>query len=215
MPKLNKGQMSLLARRFDSEGFRVESGPVLSARKASHAIYVDPAGLCWGSPDPSDYLLPSIPEVLSCEKEKASLDELLSKYFVFSYWRAEHAVRVCSRLESLGTWDALRASGGCGLAPDERLMATALLQGSAGQCRLVTDFVADESSALLVGRRTYYDSRLPVREASETLREMDGVGSRNAYIPRNGVLSMTDACRKETLAKASEALGEWCSFETS
>ncbi|MDG6981711.1 MAG: hypothetical protein JRN51_11455 [Nitrososphaerota archaeon] len=206
MPKLNKEQISLLSRRFDSAGFRVEAGPILSARTTSRAIHVDPAGLCWGSPDPSDYLLPSIPDILGCEKEKASPEELIGKYFVFSSERGEHSVRVNPRLESLGTWDELRATGGCALSPDEQCMARALLEGAAGPCRLVTDFLADESNALLMGRRSYYDSRLPAGEACKTLRAVDCLGPRNAYIPRNGVLSLAGPCPKEALTKAAGTL---------
>jgi hypothetical protein len=213
LPKLNEGQKRSLRNRFVSDGFDVHGGSYLTARSTGCTLHIESSGFCWASSDPSDYLLPAVPEVLAVRHEKVRPNELLAKYFTIESKEDHHAIRVNSRLESDGNWDWLRAHGDCGLSPDEHLLTRALLQGASGDCLLVTDFVTGGSTPFFSGRKLYYKSRLSVSEASGTLCCVGDEGQRNSYLPRRGTFTLFGGLpHLDELVTSFGRLGDWCSF---
>lgn len=213
LPKLNQNQMEVIGKELADEGFSVTFGSCLKAMSSECSIHVEQIGLCWSSSDPSDYLLPLIPRVLACEREAVSQSELLGMYFRLFLNDGRPAVRFDFRLESLGNWDRLRSTGGCGLAPDEHLLARFLLSESRGACPMITDFAVEGSVPFYSGRKLYYRSVLPATKASDTLRLVGSRKQNNSYISRDGTLLLgRHAHEHERLTDCLEALGEWCSF---
>lgn len=212
-PKLNRYQMRLLAERFTSAGFCLKHGPPVTAMSPELTIHVEPLGLCWSSQDLSDVLLPMVPEVLGCKKEAATLETIFGMYARVFPCREGSIVRFSTRLEMLGNWDNLRASASCGLAPDERLIASSLLRAVGGTCRVVTDFSVAGSAPFSAGGRLYFRSELPVSRVLDTLRTAGTMGRENSYLPRDGTLSLDRlAPTSKDFARSIEELGEWCSF---
>jgi hypothetical protein len=213
LPKLNGSQRRSLRNRFVSDGFDVSDGSTLTARSSSCTLHVEPPGFCWASTDPSDYLLPAVPEVLDIKHEVVRPGELLAKYFTIKSNGDHHAIRLNSRLESDGNWDWLRTHGDCGLSPDEHLLTCSLLDGASGDCWFVTDFAADCSTPLVLGGKLYYKSRLPVSEASGTLRCVGDGGQRNTYLPRGGIFTIVGSLQNlNELVTSFGRIGDWCSF---
>ncbi len=121
------------------------------------------------------------------------------------------SARLLTRVESGPLWSLLRASGECGLTPDERAVALALLNGR-GHCRLLTDFAEEESVARVYGRKRYFETGIDFGEAESTLRTVGERASRNSYLLGDNVLGLR---RRQPLSKLAEAfgeLGEWCFF---
>jgi hypothetical protein len=215
LPKLNRRQLAVLKDHFAVSGFSVRGTTSLVARSPEIAIHVEASGLCWSSSDPSDYVLPPLPELLGMKRERLDFEELVGLYLRIDSGSRRLAVKVVSRIESLGNWYALRSSGMCGLAPDECLVIRSVLRRSRGKCTAITDFAADESTPFVLGHRLYYLSELPVAHLADTLRVVGERGGRNSYLPRDGVLSLSYSTLLEReFTDSFDELGEWCSFAT-
>jgi hypothetical protein len=128
LPKLNFAQMQVLAKSLTESGLVVRHSSVISARSMKGVIHVDPRGFCWSVFDPSDEILPAIPALLKRWKERKPLKELADLYFMVANSGGKTVVRLSTRVESSTLWRALRASGDCGLAPDEYAVISFLLQ---------------------------------------------------------------------------------------
>ena len=214
LPKLNPAQLQIVVRRLARLGDVKDRAGSISARVAEGMIHVDPAGLCWSRFDPSDAILPVMPDVLSCPKAKASTDELMGKYVRARTSGRAMSVRFSTRLESEPRWRALRASGECALAPDEHEVAVAMLRRAGGNCRLVTDYPESGSVQMRIGNRRYFESVIKSAEAVSNLRVTGTRGPWNSYLLPDGTLGL--AARQGLLdelgARLSDALGEWCYF---
>ncbi|MDA4119119.1 MAG: hypothetical protein OK436_00855 [Thaumarchaeota archaeon] len=214
LPKLNSAQMEALAKRLTQSGFLVSRSNLISAKSVKGVIHVDPRGFCWSSFDPRDEILPAIPNLLETPKEREPLRELMGLYFMSAKSKAKTVVKVSTRVESSTLWKALRASGECGLTPDEHAVVSFLFKKAKGECRLLTDYPTEGSTLRIYGRRRYYESELRPPDAGSTLRTVGRRAFRNSYVPRNGALMFEslDLPSKEELAHLFEGLGEWCYF---
>jgi len=212
LPKLNSLQIDILAKRFSEIG-AVRSGAVLAVSSKEGTIWVSEMGLCWSYFDPSDAVLPAIPALLSCPKEKASVKAIRGKYLRTSKSKGMN-FRILPRLESSTRWGELRASGACALAPDEHSVVSFLLEKAGEDCKMITDFFVDGSTSLVVGRKLYFDSKFHPAEASSTLRAVGEQGQRNSYIHRDGNLRLSSfsGIRRRDWADLFVDLGEWCPF---
>jgi len=207
--------MGALANRLTQSGFLVSRSNVISAKSAKGMIHVDPRGLCWSVFDPRDEVLPVIPSLLETTKEKEPLRELMGLYFRFAKSNAKTVVKVSTRVESSTLWNALRASGECGLTPDEHVVVSFLIKKAKGEFRLLTDYPTDDSTLRIYGKRRYYESELRPADAGSTLRSAGRKAFRNSYLPRNGALifESLDLPSREELANLFLGLGEWCYLE--
>lgn len=212
LPKLNSSQLGVLADRLKEVGYTVEGSPLMKARSHEGSLTVDPKGLCWSALDPADAVLPAMPGLLAVPKEEISADEIRSLYYKVAREGDTTLLRLTTRLEASATWDRLRGDGGCGLAPDEHLVATRLLEPLAGSCRVVTDFPVDGSIPCRVGRTTLFTSELPCPEAASTLRAEGEMKPRNSYLPRSGIVEIRSRGTPFLGDNALDDLGEWCSF---
>ena len=217
LPKLNRVQFAILKERLEERGFKAKGSAPIVARSPEITIHIEAPGLCWSSSDPSDYILPLMPEVLGCRREHTGSRELLGLYLQRGAGNRLSEVRFNPRLESLGNWNGLRSTGGCGLAPDECVVVRSMLSKSRGLHPAVTDFAIDGSIPFVLGRRLYYRGKLPAADMADTLRVVGGEkGRRNSYLPRDGLLSLMKSARLEKeLVDSFESLGEWCPFTVS
>ncbi|HEY6283987.1 MAG TPA: hypothetical protein VIW22_08700, partial [Nitrososphaerales archaeon] len=181
LPKLNNAQMDALAKRLTQSGSLVSRSNVISAKSVKGVIHVDPRGFCWSSFDPRDEILPVIPNLLETPKEEEPLKELMDSYFTFARSKAKTVVKFSTRVESSTLWKDLRASGECGLTPDEHAVVSFLFKEAKGECRILTDYPTDGSTLRIYGRRRYYESELGPREAGSTLRSVGRRALRNSY----------------------------------
>jgi hypothetical protein len=212
LPKLNSKQMGIFGERLAKRGFSILSGSPLSAKSKAGLIHIDASGLCWSSFDPIDAVLPSIPKVLDCNKERVPLERLKRMYFM-ARTEGAHFVRLSLRVESLSNWDRLRASGGCGLAPDEHRVATFLIEEAGGISHAITDFPQPDSVPTVQGRRRYFESTLSAAEALDTLRVVGERKRRNSYMPRNGIMGLSVLSIPDSkLVDICGQLGDWCGF---
>jgi hypothetical protein len=207
--------MEVLAKRLTEKGLAVRHSGVISAKSVKGVIHVDPRGYCWSTVDPSDEVLPAIPALLEIRKERKPLMELAELYFNIANSRVKTVVRLATRIESSALWKALRASGDCGLTPDEHAVISFLVKQARGKFRLLTDYPIDGSIMKVYGRRRYFESSIGLTEAGSTLRSVGQKASRNSYIPRDGALMFDNIVNppKEELSHLFEGLGEWCYFE--
>jgi len=205
--------MEILAKRFAVIGTVRRTSPLVVTSKEG-TIWVSEMGLCWSSHDPSDAVLPSIPALLSCPKEEASMETVRSKYFQASKSKDGTTFHFLPRLESSSRWRELRASGGCALAPDENALVSCLLEKARGKCEMITDFVVDGSTPIVLGRKRYFDSKLDPAEAAATLRAVGEQGQRNSYIHGDGNLRLTSSSgiSRHDWTDLFSDLGEWCPF---
>ena len=216
LPKLTLPQVRNFADRLKRNGFHVEPSPMLTARSREGVVHVDASGLCWSSFNPSDSILPAIPEVLAFPKQTIPLKELRGKYFSPTKSGANTVVHFSVRMESASLWRALRASGECGLAPDEHTVASFILRHSEGTCKLVTDFPAAGSVPLMCGRKRYFISSLEKSQAELTLREAGEKNVRNSYVRRDSTIRLeASSSSRDDLLRLFEELGEWCFFSPS
>ncbi|HYB06788.1 MAG TPA: hypothetical protein VEB87_01385 [Nitrososphaerales archaeon] len=216
LPKLTPPQVRSFAGRLKRNGFHVEPSPTLTARSREGVVHVGESGLCWSSFDPSDSILPAIPEVLAFPKQTIPLRELRRKYFSQTKSGANTVVHFSIRMESASLWRALRASGECGLAPDEHAVASFILRHSEGTCELVTDFPAAGSVPLMCGRKRYFISSLGKIEAALTLRDAGEKNVRNSYVRRDSTIGLEAiSLSRDDLLRLFEELGEWCFFSPS
>jgi len=177
-------------------------------------IWVSEMGLCWSSHDPSDAVLPSVPALLSCPKEETSMETVRSRYFRASGSKEGTPFHFLPRLESSSRWRELRASDGCALAPDEHAVVSFLLEKARGKCEMITDFVVDGSTPIVLGRKRYFDSKLAPAEAAATLRAVGEQGRRNSYVHRDGNLrlSSSSGISRQDWTDLFSDLGDWCPF---
>jgi hypothetical protein len=212
LPKLNAFQIEALAKRFTDIG-AVRRGAALVFSSREGKIRVSDEGLCWSSFDLSDAVLPAIPALLSCPKEKAPAETVMRKYSRAVKSREGVTFRIFPRLESSSRWRELRASGGCALAPDEHALVSFLLERTRGKCKMVTDFLVEGSTPLVLGRKRYFDSSLAPDEAISTLRVVGERGQRNSYIPGDGSIGPTSSTPSlHDWFGLFADLGEWCPF---
>jgi len=214
LPKLNARQVDILGQRLEGLGFSVHQGELLRAKSKQGTVTVSPAGFSWSTFDPSDTVLPAIPNLLSVAKERISLDALKGRYLRVQGSPGASTVHLSLRLESSPLWEKLRASGECGLAPDEHTLASFLIRRVEGRCGLITDFPADDPTPHLFGRKRYFESMLEPEEAASTLRVAGGRGARNSYVVRGGAIrlrGLLSLARRDWLDWFAE-LGEWCFF---
>jgi hypothetical protein len=206
LPKLNDEQMSILSRRLETEGFSVDFASTINAKSPRGVVHVDPAGLCWSLTDPEDWVIPAIPDLLRCPKQTIPLKDLASLYFRVK----GHLARMIVRVESGAVWESLRATGQCGLTPDEQAIASALLNG-AGDCPLVCDYPGENPRPMVYGRRRYFSVRFG--EARESRLTMIGEErASNAYLPRDGLIRPRPPVRLSDFEDSFSDLGEWCFF---
>jgi hypothetical protein len=212
LPKLNSKQMGIIGERLTKRGFSITSRSPLSAKSKEGLIHIEPSGFCWSNFDPIDAVLPSIPDVLDCNKERVPLERLRAMYFMVKT-EGMPLVRLSLRLESMSNWDRLRASDGCGLAPDEHRVATFLIREAGGNCHAVTDFPLAYSVPRVQGRKRYFESTLSAAEALDTLRVVGERKARNSYVPRNGIVGPSvPPIPDSKLGDICGQLGDWCGF---
>jgi hypothetical protein len=123
-------------------------------------------------------------------------------------------MRVSPRVECCSLWERMRASGGCGLSPDEHAVITFLLDHANGTCGVVTDFPEVGSVVRVIGRRRYYESKVGTETVAATLRVAGSWSSRNSYLRRDGVVEF-DSFESPSASEwfgLFEELGEWCHF---
>jgi len=204
--------MQTFAGRFEKKGYSVERAGSMIARSKKGTIHISPSGLCWSSSDPSDAVLPAVPDILACPKEPTSLRMIESMYYRMSRVNGKTIVRLSTRLES-SHWGELRASGQCGLTPDELAVASFMIRRAKGDCELMTDFPTGESVPRICGRRRFYESSLTLTEALTTLEVVGKHATRNTFLMRDGILRLGVPLpsRDEKLGLIAE-LGEWCYF---
>ncbi len=214
LPKLNSKQITVLTEDLERRGYSVHASSTLSARSEGKTIHVDSSGICWSSVDPEDVVIPTIPDLLSCPKERMPLSDLSALYFKTAMSEKRRVFRMVTRLESLTLWDSLRASDECMLAPDEHAVAVTVMANAKGTFQLLTDYAGERPIPRILGRRRYFESTVDFREAQKTLRVVGARASRNSYLPRDGTLRFNEDSRlpRQELERAIEALGEWCSF---
>ena len=167
---------------------------------------MDPSGLCWGYFDPEDILLPVIPDLLSCPKQAIPLKAMEGLYFRSN----GSCAKVATRVETGTAWKCLRASGDCGLTPDERTVTLEVVR-EVGSVRLVTDYSGANPTHRTYGHRRYFEMAVNSEEAESTLRSAGELRARNSYLTCDGGLGR----RKGTLPHLREAfseVGEWCYF---
>lgn len=213
LPKLNSFQVEILARRLAEIG-TVHIGAALVVSSREGTMRVSHEGLCWSSFDPSDAVLPAVPSLLSCPKEEVPVETVKGKYLRASQSKERVTYQLLPRLESSSRWRELRASGGCALAPDEHALVSFLLERVRGKCQMITDFHVDGSTALVLGRRRYFKSRLGPKETTSTLRAAGERLQRNSYIPMDGRidLGLPFAPSPDDWSGLFAELGEWCPF---
>lgn len=213
LPKLAPKQMSILVKRLVMKGCVLRASDPIVARSKEGVLRVSPAGMCWASFDPSDLVLPAVPEILESVKNAVPVKTLAAKYFAVARAGGGTVVRLSTRVESSTLWDELRSAGECGLTPDEHAVVTFLI-GRADSCTMVTDFPVDGSRTAIVGRRRFFDSKVESGEAVRTLRQVGVRGPRNSYVRREGMLRMEgfSAPARSELLGIFAGIGEWCSF---
>jgi hypothetical protein len=214
LPKLNRLQVGILEKRLAKSGFSVERGAVLTARSRQGAIYIAKSGLCWSFLDPSDSVLPAVPDLLASPREKVPLTSLKRAYLGVSKSGRASVAHLFPRLERSSLWTKLRATDGCGLAPDEHAVASFVLERATGRCEILTDFFVDGAMPHIYGRRRYFDSMLEPDEAASALRQVEARHPRNSYLSREGtiVLEGLRPFRELDWRALLEELGEWCFF---
>ncbi len=214
LPKLTQLQVDVLARRLVKEGYSVQASHVLSAASREGNIRVYPSGLCRSSFDPADTILPIIPEILAFPKQKIPLEEVERMYFTAASARGMTTMRLFLRMESATVWDALRAAGECGLAPDEQAVASFFLRASGMTHRMLSDSPSKGAVLRVFGRKRYYDSVLDSDQAASTLRVAGEGRSRNSYLPRDSKLRFRKvrSPSHEAMSELFTGLGEWCFY---
>ncbi len=213
LPKLNRGQIEILAKRFAKAGYPVEVRGLITARLREGTIHVSPDGLCWSAFDPSDSVLPAIPDLLAAPKEKVPVQILKARYLRPARTGVSTAMRISTRIESSSSWDKLRASGDCGLAPDEHAVVSLLLNGARAKCTLVTDFPVTGSVPRVCGRKRYYDSRLEIGAALSSFRVVGSRFPRNSYLERDNSLRLDgfSAPSSDDWRNLFHEVEDWCS----
>jgi hypothetical protein len=214
LPKLNPGQMQAFVRRFEEKGWAVERAGFLTAKLRKVAIHVVPSGYCWSSHDPSDMVLPAIPEILSCPKERAPLAKIEEMYYRISNVNGQAVVHLSSRIESTSLWGELRSAGECALSPDEHAVASFMIARAKGTSRMLTDFPVAGSVPKIYGRKRFYESNLNREAALSTLRVAGMRAAESSYLRRDGILALGSVSlpTRDVRLGLIDELGEWCSY---
>ena len=210
LPKLNHSQLRFLKENLEGRGFTCRAeGHFLRASDGPATLTIDSAGLASSAGELLDALAPTIPALLSFPKE-ASGGPSTPPYFIVKRVKADlHEIQVFPRMEGLRTWSELRRMGLCGLTPDEKAVVSSLLSDTRGTIECVTDYVSESSSPMMLGKRQFYRSEIPIREFVSNLGTMDRPHSRRCYLPRKSVIRV-NATRDLDARSALAGLGEWC-----
>lgn len=208
---MNQRQAAVAARFLAGRGFKVRPGAHMVASRPDITLHLNSEGLCWSPNDPSDHILPLIPQLLDVPKEGIRPRPLTSMYFTRRHDTT--IARVTTRLEHSSTWKALRSQGISALTPDEHAMVGELLSHSEA-ATLLTDFPLLQSRLKRIGHRRYFESELPGREASATLRQLEGSGPRSSYLPRTCLvrLEQSSPLGYEEISDALDRAGDWCGY---
>ncbi len=184
----------------------------LRAQSGGVTLRIDPKGLAWSRSDLADLLLPLIPRLLASPKEPVSVGDLMGLYFTTDRLVRPKALRLRLRLEGSSNWRVLRATGMCGLTPDEKVVASAAFRGCRVPIPMLTEFPTSGCHERVIGGRLYYDSRLASSEAAAALRVLGKTPSKSAYIAQRGNIPVAPGLfpRKEEWARVFDGLGEWC-----
>lgn len=211
---MTNAQMKVISKRLTKAGYSVEHSHSLLARSGHDKIRIDASGVCRSTTDITDVIIPAIPDILSFEKEPILMDELRSLYLAIGGPGNEARVRISTRTESCLLWELMRASGTCGLSPDEHAVASFLFKHARGDCDMVTDFPDEKSVIKMLGRRRYFNSKIDPATAAMTLRLAGAKSVRNSYLPRDGMLGLESFDKPSALDWAGlfKELGEWCYF---
>ena len=214
LPKMTHGQMHLISARLESMGYSVQLSRSLSASSRAETIHVEPSGYCWGSSSIGDAILPAIPEILAFPKERVTASALRAMYLTGRKSHQRAVVRLTTRLESFSLWSSLRGLGSCGLSPDEHAVTSFLMRRAKGRCGVATDFPAGNSAPRFYGKKRYYHSRLACKQAADTLRVAGPPGTRNSYLPRDGLIELAnmDLPSDRDWGELARRFGEWCYF---
>lgn len=211
LPKMVPRQMQTMRRRLESIGFTTTAGSLLRASRASVRILVDPSGLCTSNEDLTDAIAPTLPEILDSRPSAVSFRVLRESYLASERRGNSLLLRLSPRLETESYWDELRSEGTCALTPDEKAIYSVVLSSRTSLTPLVTDFPTEGSVVRRIGHRQFYDSRLEPAEAASTLRGLGPAQERNAYLPRDSILSLSPApLPTDELLDLFEGLGDWC-----
>jgi hypothetical protein len=214
LPKMTNAQMKVISRRLTKAGYSVEHSHSLLARSGHDKIRIDASGVCRSTTDIADVIIPTIPDILSFEKEPIPMDELRSFYLAIGMSGNGARVRISTRTESCLLWEIMRTSGTCGLSPDEHAMSSFLFKHARGECDMVTDFPGEESAIKMLGRRRYFNSKIDSATAAMTLRVAGSESVRNSYLPRDGMVGFAsfDEPSAQDWVGLFKELGEWCYF---
>jgi hypothetical protein len=206
--------MDILEERLAKKGTTSRGRTSLVAKTKDGVIHVDPAGLCWSAVDPSDSILPAIPDLLAAPKERIPLNDLKAMYFRVAQRSGETAINLTTRLEASTKWDSLRAAGECGLAPDEHALASFILERTRMPCTMLTDFPIEGAVSRIFGRRRYYEGLVDSEVAASTLSKVGDRPHRSSFIERDCALRFTGPLHLSEIDLASLLgnLGEWCFF---
>ncbi len=214
LPTLNSGQMKAIHERLSGKGLVTRRRGQASAGTRG-PIHVNHSGVCWSASDPSDAIVPVIPDLLSMPKETISVESLASQYFRVGVYGRQTLVRLSTRVES-ALWRALRSRGECGLAPDERALVTFIVGHSSG-CEMLADFPTSSGRPVMVGKKQYYRGHLTPGDVDVTLSDASRRRTRCSYIPKDGVLRFDsfELPGREELLHLFEDFGDWCSYAPS
>lgn len=211
LPKMNGSQVKIVEDRLTSLGFRVKGQELVVASKGRERIWLDPAGLCWSSVDPTDYVAPSIPEILECQKERLKRSDFNELYFSIKKYKSKYVIRLKTRLEHGFTWKILRKKGLNGFSPDESNVIKWLLDFSGGKITVLAHYPSKNSSTMRVGTKNYYISKIDVKDfASNIFNFFDKkVGF---FLSQNCMLEVEEL-DVESLLSSDLELGQWCYYE--
>jgi hypothetical protein len=211
LPKMNGKQLDVLRRKLISLGFRIERKNIFSAKKGTVRIWLDPSGLCWSSVDPTDYVIPSIPELLGCEKEKIRREEFNQLYFNIIKNKDNYLVRFKTRLEHGYTWKLLRKIGISGFSPDECTVIKWLLGFARGNITALCSYPIEDSSILRIGRRNYYVVELDVERFVSEISDFTTHKRRQCFLFQECTVTLR-SLNVSSMNKSNPELGEWCYY---
>lgn len=213
LPKLNGKQLIILQDRLKKIDFSLGYRRHYIAKKGRVLLHIDPLGICSSSVDPTDFIAPEIPELLSTQKEKVNKSVLEGMYFDIVKRGRKIALRFKTRIEHGYTWSMLRKKSLSGLTPDEYLVITSTLRQCKGKIRTLTNYPEEDFKIRIFGSIQYYDVELPLEEFCSNLAYINSKGRRSCFLPRNNTVYLESIDTKR-IGINSKDLGEWCFFET-
>ena len=143
--------------------------------------------------------------------------EMSRMYYRAGRSQGRTVVRFATRLEASAMWDAPRATGECGLSPDEHAVVSAISRLAGGRCTTLTNFPFDGAASRISGGKQYYEGPIDSMEAASTLRQAGGGLRRSSYVLRDAILTFDHEISppEAQLASLFSDLGEWCFFTPS